>query len=60
MGIYKKILSCEDRLPYIILLVALGGVLAAGIGDSLSILYGYWILLGLGYAVVFGKYEETE
>lgn len=28
------------------------GVLAAGIGDTLNIFYSYWLLLGLGYALL--------
>lgn len=37
--------------PYVFFCISFLGVLASGIGDSLNILYSYWILLGVGYAM---------
>lgn len=50
----KKIVS-EDRLPYVFFLISILGVLASGFGDSLNITCAYWILMGIGYAMCFGK-----
>lgn len=49
-----------DKLPYIILTIALIGVLAAGYSNVLNITYCYWVLLGLGYAMCFGKDNEIK
>ncbi len=55
LSLFKKMRESQDRFVYIIFGVAVCGVLAAGIGDILNITYGYWLLLGLSYAVARGK-----
>lgn len=44
--------------PYIFLLISLVGIVTSGVGDSLTITYCYWILLGLGYAMCYGTGME--
>ena len=44
----------------LVMLMALISSLAAGCNNSVTVVYGTWILLGLGYAMVFGKEEKNE
>lgn len=41
----------EKNFLYGIVLISLIGSMAVGLGDSLTILYVYWLLLGIGYAL---------
>ncbi len=41
--------------PYVFYTISLVGILTSGIGDSITITYCYWVLLGLGYAMCYGK-----
>ena len=41
-------------------LISLLGIMASGIGDTLNITYCYWVLLGLGYAMCFGKAGDEK
>lgn len=42
-------------------LISFMGIMASGIGDTLDITYCYWLLLGLGYAMCFGKkYNDKD
>lgn len=41
----------EKNFLYGIVLISLLGSMAVGLGDSLTILYVYWLLLGAGYAL---------
>lgn len=62
-NIFKKLrfLSMKERLPYIMYVISLLGIMASGIGDTLNITYCYWLLLGLGYAMCFGKkYNDKD
>ena len=52
-----KYSDSNNRLPYLIFLISFLGICATGFGDSLSITYCYWILLGLGYSMC---YENTD
>lgn len=54
-SLYKKTRESEERFFYIVLGVAICGVLASCIGDGVNIIYGYWLLLGLAYAAVKGE-----
>lgn len=45
----------ENDLRYAIFMISFIGMLSTGIGDSINITYCYWILLGLGYVMCFGK-----
>lgn len=59
--LYQKLKSSTDKMSYIAFTVSFCGILAAGIGDTLNITYGYWFLLGLGYAMCYddkGKEQE--
>lgn len=44
---------------YLFLFISLVGILASGFSNTLNITYCYWVLLGLGYAMCFGK-ESTN
>jgi hypothetical protein len=48
----------EKRMPYLMFLISFLGICATGFGDSITITYCYWILLGLGYALCFEKSDE--
>ena len=45
----------QYKVEYEMVLISLLGIMATGIGDTLNITYCYWVLLGLGYAMCFGK-----
>ena len=53
--ISNRSIESRDRLPYAFFLISILGVLASGLGDSINITYAYWLLLGIGYAMCFGK-----
>lgn len=55
----NKTIVPKDRLPYVFFLISLLGILASGCGDSLNITCAYWILMGIGYAMCFGKRNNT-
>lgn len=57
--ISDKAMSTENKLPYVFFTISLIGIMASGIGDTINITYCYWVLLGLGYAMCFGK-EATN
>ena len=61
-NIFKKLsfLSMKERLPYIMYVISLLGIMVSGIGDTLNITYCYWVLLGLGYAMCFGECKNEE
>lgn len=45
----------QYKLEYEMYLISMLGIMASGIGDNLNITYCYWVLIGLGYAMCFGK-----
>lgn len=51
----NKAIESKNRLPYVFFLISILGVLASGLGDSINITCAYWLLLGVGYAMCFGK-----
>lgn len=53
-----KKLTIDTQIIHIIYLTSFAGIIASGIGDALNITYCYWVLLGLGYAMCFGKQKE--
>lgn len=53
--ICNKAIESKNRLPYVFFLISILGVLASGLGDSINITCAYWLLLGVGYAMCFGK-----
>lgn len=54
INLLKKIKKEKD-LRYVAFTISFIGIMVAGIGDSINITYCYWVLLGLGYAMCFGK-----
>lgn len=50
-----KTMSIESKLTYVFFTISLIGIMTSGIGDTINITYCYWVLLGLGYAMCFGK-----
>lgn len=50
----------EEKLGYIFFTISFCGILASGMGDSLNITCCYWLLLGLGYAIIFGETEKKK
>lgn len=53
-----KGVSENEQVIYIMFLTSFAGMLASGIGDTINITFCYWVLLGLGYAMCFGKSDE--
>ena len=60
LNLKNKNISIENKMPYLFFTISLIGIMAAGIGDSINITYCYWILLGLGYAMCFGKENDVK
>lgn len=62
--LYYKITDKEsvvnDKIPYVFFAISLIGIMVSGIGDNINITYCYWVLLGLGYAMCFGKTSNKE
>lgn len=56
----KKIIMFEDKTKYVCLLISLLGILASGFRNTLNVTYCYPVLLGLGYAMCFGKENEKD
>ena len=48
------------RFEYLFLLISLLGMLASGFSNTLNLTYCYWVLLGLGYAMCFGKENSDD
>lgn len=53
--ICNKTMEPDERLPYMFFLISILGLLASGLGDSINVTCAYWLLLGVGYAMCFGK-----
>lgn len=58
--ITDKNMSVDNKLPYLFFTISLIGIMASGLGDNLNITYCYWVLLGLGYAMCFGKENDVK
>lgn len=58
--ITDKNMTVDDKLPYVFFTISLIGIMASGIGDNINITYCYWVLLGLGYAMCFGKENDVK
>lgn len=59
-NILKILYQNKGKLEFAILLIALLGILASGFSNTLNITYCYWVLLGLGYAMCFGKEYDVK
>ncbi len=59
VNLYNKItdknILINDKIAFIFYIISLIGSMAFGIGDSINTTYCYWLLLGLGYTICFGK-----
>lgn len=58
--ITDKNMTVDDKLPYVFFTISLIGIMASGLGDTINITYCYWVLLGLGYAMCFGKENDVK
>lgn len=54
---YKKRDADIERLTVVLAVVS---CLVAGCNGSINLIYGYWILLGLGYAMCLGSEESVD
>ena len=52
--LYKK-QEYERQLDVLLILFALISLLASGINTSITVFYSSWILLGVGFAVVYSE-----
>lgn len=59
-NILKILNRSKEKLEFAILLIALLGILASGFSNTLNVTYCYWVLLGLGYAMCFGKEYDVK
>ena len=59
-NIVFKSTKFENKLPYIMFSISLFGVLISGFSAVLDAFFCYWILLGLGYAMCFGKENDIK
>lgn len=50
----------EEREKCIFFFISLSGVIASGLGDNLSITCAYWILMGLGYALIISPSKKEQ
>ena len=57
-GIFKKIKTLQPE--YLFYGISLIGILASGFSLGFTGTYYYWVLLGLGYAMCFGKDDEEK
>lgn len=58
--ITDKSMCVDDKLPFVFFTISLIGIMTSGIGDTINITYCYWVLLGLGYAMCFGKENDVK
>lgn len=60
----KSIIFRKDifkaKLPFIMFSISLFGVFASGFSAVLNAFCCYWVLLGLGYAMCFGKENDVK
>ena len=54
----KQILDKKEWLMYITIFISLLGLLIGAIAGNINSRYCYWVLLGLGYAMCFGKLNK--
>lgn len=54
-SIIRKIINKNNCRWYIFYFISFIGILTAGFSNSINVTYCYWVLLGLGYAMCFGK-----
>ena len=52
--------NANTKFSYIFFSISFIGMLACGLGDGIDITYCYWILLGLGYAMCYGRVGDKK
>lgn len=50
----------QERERCIFFFISLAGVMASGMGDNLNITCCYWILMGIGYAIILSPYQKES
>lgn len=50
----------QERERCIFFFISLVGIMASGLGDNLSITCCYWILMGIGYALILSPYKKES
>lgn len=50
----------QERERCIFFFISLAGIMASGLGDNMSITCCYWILMGLGYALILSPYKKEK
>jgi hypothetical protein len=50
----------QERERCIFFFISLAGIMASGLGDNMSITCCYWILMGLGYALILSTYKKEN
>ena len=59
----KRIHLAEDQQEKercIFFFISFAGIMASGLGDNLTITCAYWILMGLGYALILSPYKKVN
>lgn len=61
-NLVKSIIDYRNnyRIENVVILVSFIGIMTSGIGDTFNITYCYWVLMGLGYAMCFGKAADEK
>lgn len=63
MMLLKRIKSAKEQQEKercIFFFISLAGIMASGLGDTLNITCSYWILMGLGYALILSPYKKEN
>ncbi|WP_349687696.1 O-antigen ligase family protein [Acidaminococcus sp. DS4831] len=50
----------QEQEKCIFFFISFAGIMASGLGDNLSITCSYWILMGLGYALILSPYKKEN
>ena len=58
--IKNKNMEFNLKIIYIHFTIAFIGIMASAIGSTINATYFYWLLLGLGYAMCFGKENDVK
>ena len=53
-------INADSNTVYVYFTISFIGIMASAIGSTINATYFYWILLGLGYAMCFGKENDVE
>jgi len=50
----------QEKERCIFFFISLAGIMVSGLGDTLNITCSYWILMGLGYALILSPYKKEN